>query len=251
MAGRKKHNRRRRRGSFAPLYKLLCLALIMGAVAAAMAVFFKAEKIEVSGNSRYTAQQVVDVCGVEQGDNLFFMNKYEVAGRISQALPYVESVSINRKLPESLCIRVTECVCDVALEQAGGVWLLCQTGKVVDFVEVKPEGSAVVTGVTLAEPAVGGSLAAAEGSEAALAELRALMDHLRATGMLADVQEIHLEREDCVSFRYLDRLNVEIPWESDLDYKLDFLAAVVAKLEDYETGTLKMMVDGEARLLNE
>ena len=251
MAGRKKHNRRRRRGSFAPLYKLLCLALIMGAVAAAMAVFFKAEKIEVSGNSRYTAQQVVDVCGVEQGDNLFFMNKYEVAGRISQALPYVESVSINRKLPESLCIRVTECVCDVALEQAGGVWLLCQTGKVVDFVEVKPEGSAVVTGVTLAEPAVGGSLAAAEGSEAALAELRALLDHLRAKGMLADVQEIHLEREDCVSFRYLDRLNVEIPWESDLDYKLDFLAAVVAKLEDYETGTLKMMVDGEARLLNE
>lgn len=251
MAGRKKHNRRRRRGSFAPLYKLLCLALIMGAVAAAMAVFFKAEKIEVSGNSRYTAQQVVDVCGVEQGDNLFFMNKYEVAGRISQALPYVESVSINRKLPESLCIRVTECVCDVALEQAGGVWLLCQTGKVVDFVEVKPEGSAVVTGVTLAEPAVGGSLAAAEGSEAALVELRALMDHLRAKGMLADVQEIHLEREDCVSFRYLDRLNVEIPWESDLDYKLDFLAAVVAKLEDYETGTLKMMVDGEARLLNE
>ena len=251
MAGRKKHNRRRRRGSFAPLYKLLCLALIMGAVAAAMAVFFKAEKIEVSGNSRYTAQQVVDVCGVEQGDNLFFMNKYEVAGRISQALPYVESVSINRKLPESLCIRVTECVCDVALEQAGGVWLLCQTGKVVDFVEVKPEGSAVVTGVTLAEPAVGGSLAAAEGSEAALTELRDLLDHLRAKGMLADVQEIHLEREDCVSFRYLDRLNVEIPWESDLDYKLDFLAAVVAKLEDYETGTLKMMVDGEARLLNE
>ena len=251
MAGRKKHNRRRRRGSFAPLYKLLCLALIMGAVAAAMAIFFKVEKIEVSGNSRYTSQQVVDVCGVEQGDNLFFMNKYEVAGRISQALPYVESVSINRKLPESLCIRVTECVCDVALEQAGGVWLLCQTGKVVDFVEVKPEGSAVVTGVTLAEPAVGGSLAAAEGSEAALTELRDLLDHLRAKGMLADVQEIHLEREDCVSFRYLDRLNVEIPWESDLDYKLDFLAAVVAKLEDYETGTLKMMVDGEARLLNE
>ena len=72
MAGRKKHNRRRRRGSFAPLYKVLCLVLIVGAIAAAMAVFFKAEKIEVSGNSRYTTRQVVDACGVEQGDNLFF-----------------------------------------------------------------------------------------------------------------------------------------------------------------------------------
>ena len=65
------------------------------------------------------------------------------------------------------------------------------------------------------------------------------------------MQEIRLDRSECIVLRYLDRLNVEIPWESDLDYKLDFLAAVVAKLEDYETGTLKMMVDGEARLLNE
>ena len=251
MAGRKKHNRRRRRGSFAPLYKMLCLVLIVGAIAAAMAVFFKAEKIEVSGNSRYTTRQVVDACGVEQGDNLFFMNKYEVAGRISEALPYVESVSINRKLPESLCIRVTECVCDVVVQQEDKIWLLCQTGKIVDCPEAAPESGAVVTGVTLSQPAVGGPLTAAEGSEKALAELRSLLDHLRAKGMLADVQEIHLEREDCVSFRYLDRLNVEIPWGSDLDYKLDFLAAVVAKLEDYETGTLKMMVDGEARLLNE
>ena len=42
---------------------------------------------------------------------------------------------------------------------------------------------------------------------------------------------------------------MEIPWDSDFDYKMEFLLAVVAKLEDYETGTLKMMTDGEARLL--
>ena len=43
---------------------------------------------------------------------------------------------------------------------------------------------------------------------------------------------------------------MEIPWNADLDYKLNFLAAVVTKLEDYETGTLKMMTDGEARLIS-
>ena len=49
MARRKKNNRRRRRGSFAALYRLLCLALIVGAVAAALALFFKVEHIVVTG----------------------------------------------------------------------------------------------------------------------------------------------------------------------------------------------------------
>ena len=250
MARRKRNTRRRRRGSFAGLYKLLCVVLIVGAITAAMAIFFKTEQVDVTGNTRYSSGEITAACGVEVGDNLFFMNKYDVAGRISEALPYVESVSIHRELPDKLHIHVNECVCGVALEQAGGIWLLCQTGKVVDFLPALPEGSAVVTGLVLDQPTVGQALAAAEGGEAALTQLRELMDQLRAKGMLADVQEIHLENAEYVSFRYLDRFDVEIPWNADLDYKLNFLVAVVAKLEDYETGTLKMMKDGEARLIS-
>ena len=69
--------------------------------------------------------------------------------------------------------------------------------------------------------------------------------------MLGDVQQIHLEDSACITFRYLDRLNVQIPWDADFDYKLRFLAKVVDKLEPYETGTLRMMADGEARLKSE
>lgn len=249
MARRNRNNRRRRRGSFAPLYKLLCVVLIVGAILTAMAVFFKTEQVTVSGNSRYTAGEIVAASEVETGDNLFFLNKYNVAGRISAALPYVESVAINRTLPDQLHVHVTECTCRVALEQEGAVWLLCQTGKIVDCRTELPEDHTVVTGLTLAQPAVGGTLSADAENEAALQQLREMLDQLRGKGMLADVQEIHLENEDYVSLRYLDRLDVEIPWNADLDYKFNFLVAVVAKLEDYETGTLKMMTDGEARLI--
>ena len=250
MARRKRNTRRRRRGSFAALYKLLCLVLIVGAMVAAMAVFFKTEQVVVTGNVRYTEEQIADACGVNRGDNLFFMNKYDVAGQITDALPYVETVSIHRELPSRLHIHVKECSCGVTLEQDGQVWMLCQIGKIVDAVPELPEIRTVVTGLTLEQPAIGQTMAAAEGSEQALEQLRQLLDHLRSKGMLADVQAIHLEHADYISFRYLDRFDVEIPWNADLDYKLNFLAAVVAKLEDYETGTLRMMADGEARLLS-
>lgn len=250
MARRKRHSRRRRQGSFAALYKLLCLALIIGAIVAAMALFFKAEDIAVTGNSRYTQQQIVEASGVELGDNLFFMNKYDVAGRINGALSYVESVSITRQLPNTLCIHITECTCAVALVQDGKAWVLCDTGKIVDAVDAgKAEDYALVTGLTLSEPRLGQPMAADEANEPARQQLLVILQQLRAKGMLGDVQEIHLEDESIITIRYLDRFNVEIPWGADFDYKLNLLAAVVAKLEDYETGTLKMTKDGEARLI--
>ena len=251
MAGRKRKNaRRRRRSGLAPLYRLVCPVLIVAAIAVALALFFKAENLSVSGNSRYSSAQVMEASEVEVGENLFFLNKYEVARRISAALPYVESVSIHRTLPDTLNIHISECVCGVALEQEGKVWVLCQTGKIVGCQTGKmPEGYTVVTGVTLAAPEMGTQMASAEGSEAALEQLKEILSQLRKKGMLGNVQSIDLTQSEKITLRYLDRLNVELPWNADLDYKFDFLAAVVAKLEDYETGTLKMMNDGEARLV--
>ena len=58
MARRRRYNRKRRRGSFAFLYKLLAFVLICGAIGLALAMFFKIEDIEISGSSRYTNQQI-------------------------------------------------------------------------------------------------------------------------------------------------------------------------------------------------
>ena len=250
MARRKKNNRRRRRGSFAPLYKLFCFALIVGAIVSALAVFFKVQHVAVSGNERYTALQVISASGVREDDNLFFMNKYDVAGKISEALPYVESVSIHRDLPDTLHVEVQECTCGVALEQDGKTWILCSSGKAVDVKEgAKGDGYALVTGVTLTNLQVGSVAAADEANEPLYRTLREMLQQLRSKGMLDGVQAIHLENSECITVRYLDRFDVELPWDADFEYKFNFLAAVVEKLEDYETGTLRMMTDGEARLI--
>ena len=249
MARRKRNNRRRRRGSFAALYRLLCLALIVGAIAAALALFFKVEHIVVTGNSRYSAEEVVTAGGVKRDDNLYLMNKYDVAGRICGALPYVESVSITRGLPDTLHIHVTECVCRAAIEQGGQTWILCSSGKITDAVGNSPEGHTRITGLALTEPQVGLMLETAEEDDYRRGRLLELLGCLREKNMLADMQEIRLDESECIVLRYLDRLDVEIPWDSDFNYKMDFLLAVVEKLEDYETGTLRMMTDGEARLL--
>ena len=87
---------------------------------AALAVFFKVDTIEVTGNSRYTAQEIADSGGIHVGDNLFLVNKFSAAEAITRSLPYISSVRISRKLPDTLCIQVEENGTLCAIEQSGG-----------------------------------------------------------------------------------------------------------------------------------
>ncbi len=251
MAGRKRRNRRRRKGRFAFLYRLVCVLLIVGAVGAALAVFFKADHIEITGNSRYTNEEIIAAGGIKQGDNLYMLNKYEIAGDLTSALPYIESVRIYRKLPDTLCLEVRECTEMVGIEQDGTMWLMCHTGKILEGVEPGAADCAAVTGLTLADPQSGAPATAVPENDLALRQLLQMLEQLEKKGMMQDVQAIHLEDPHVITMRYLDRFDVEFPWNSDFDYKLNFLSAVVGKLEDYERGTLKLTEDGEAHFIME
>ena len=241
MARRTRRKRRNNRGRFAVLYRLLTFVVICGAIVGALALFFKVEHIEVEGNTRYTQEEVVEASGLSTGDNLFLMDKYEVAGRIRSALNYVESVRITRSLPSTLHIVITESRFTVAVEQEGVLWLVSGTGKIVDTVTPGKGEYAMVTGLELQDPKIGQSIVSE--NENSCAVLLDLLQNLRSKNMLGDVQAIHLEDAALITMRYLDRFTVQIPWNADMDYKLNYLLAVVDRLEDNETGTINMMQD--------
>ena len=81
MARRRRYNHKRRRGSLSFLYKLLAFVLICTAISLALTLFFRIRSIEVSGNDRYTRQEIIDAAGVSEGDNMFLMNKYSASAR--------------------------------------------------------------------------------------------------------------------------------------------------------------------------
>ena len=79
MARKRYGSRRRRRGRFTFLYKLLSVLIICAAIVAALTLFFKVETIEVMGESRYSEATILEAAGVSVGDNLYLLNKYTVS----------------------------------------------------------------------------------------------------------------------------------------------------------------------------
>lgn len=247
---RKRRNNRRRKGNFSFLYKALSIILICGAIVAALALFFKINTVTVSGNSRYTQHEILTVSGINTGDNLFLLNKYDTARQIYQKLPYVTAVRINRELPDTLVIDVTECRSAAAVVQDGSAWLISDTGKIVDQVSTGTTDSyALVTGVTLVSPAIGAAAVTDEGGSHALAQLMALMGQLQSKDMMANVQEISLEDASRIRMRYAARFTVEFSWDADYSYKLNNLNAVIGQLQDNEKGTINLTQDGKASFI--
>lgn len=262
-----RHNRKRKRGRrrFGLLFKLLCGAALVAAATLGATVFFQVETIAVVGNSRYTAQEVIDASGVQIGDNLFQMNKNQISQQILQRLPYVGEVSPQRGLPSTLTIQVTEISAAAQVEVyqddsvqaepaaedgAGGEadssaqgdssqtegeelpaladqpWLISASGKLL---EAAPEGSGVlsVTGLTVLAPQAGTMLAVPQEQQSRLATLKELLSALEAAGELEQVSSIDLTHSTWVGMRYRENFDARLPLGEDMAHSLAILSAAV------------------------
>ena len=179
MAHRRR-NRRRRRGSLGPLLRVLSVLLTAVAVVAALTLFFKVDQVVVSGNSRYSAEEIIEVSGVEQGDNLILMDKYHIAEKLYTELPYITEVRINRKLPDVLMVEVVETQAVAAIKGGSSTWLMDSGGKLLEVVSASMAKKYItLEGLTAESPAISGKLKLGEESPISAQRLLELSAYMR------------------------------------------------------------------------
>ena len=129
--------------------RLLIMAAIVAAVIFGVAIFFKVNTVEVQGNTIYSAEEIRSASGIQKGDNLFTLNKEAAAGSIKASLPYVETVSIIRFLPDKIVIEVKESDATFAVTtDTNTTWLINSVGKALEQISDSSPDSALT-----AEPA--------------------------------------------------------------------------------------------------
>ena len=110
--------------------------LIMAAVVLSMVLFFRVRSVEVTGSAYYTADEIRAACGVAQGDNLLTLSRARIAGNIMAELPYVSTVQVTRRLPDTLELTVTEYDVTYAAQGADGAsYLITADGKITEKID--------------------------------------------------------------------------------------------------------------------
>lgn len=243
MARQRRHARpRRRRGRFSGLYKVLSILLVVSAVILACVVFFRINSVEVVGNVRYTAAEIIEASGIQMGDNLVGLPRSRVSASICAQLPYVESVSIRKALPDGVALSVTERVAAASVESAEGRWLMSAQGKLLE----KETGSVniiEITGLTAVGPYAGGMIQVAEEEQNTLRYVSELLVELEGRGLLSKCTAL-----DCssVTSMTLDMgiYQVKLPRGGDYSYYLSLMQSALdsGRLPEGVGGTLDLTI---------
>ena len=85
---------------------LSALSVIL--VIVVIAVFFKVKTVEVTGNVKYKAQDIIEASGIEKGDGILSAGGLQVENKLKKSFPAIEEVRIKKQIPSGIVIDVKE-----------------------------------------------------------------------------------------------------------------------------------------------
>ena len=248
VARQRRHSRpKKRRGRFRGLYKVLSILIVAAAVVIACVVFFRVNSIEVTGNVRYTAVEIIKASGIQMGDNLIALPRSRISAAIRAQLPYVENVALGKSLPDGVILKVTERVAAASVDSAEGRWLISAQGKLLET-DIGGIETIQITGLTAVGPYAGGMIQVAEGEESTLSYVKELLTVLESRGHLTECTAL-----DCSAATYLTLdlgiYRLKMPRGGDYDYCIRLTESALAsgKIPEGQGGMLDLtVVEGKA-----
>lgn len=246
----KKKNHRKRKVKRVMALCVFALAVICAGVALVLTVFFRIDtvQINVEGNRLYGDKEIIACCGVEDGDNLFMVSEKKINEALTLNMPYIKSVTVERKMPDTLIINVVSATASAAIPYGDGYVVIDPDGKVLDnnAPEV-PDGIPVVNGLKAVEPAEGQSVEiSGDGNRDDLLEItKAVYD-----SGLKNLTEINCIKKGCYELKYDGRITLKLGDMSNIFEKIDLAKSTIeSKAEDpgfaYFTGTFNLTIKGQ------
>lgn len=234
---------KRRSAAYAPIsFVIICAALVF-----AMSVFFRVSSIEVIGNEKYTADEIIMASGIEEGDNLFFINRFNAISRLFSRLPYVEEAAISRSLPNRLVIEVTESDAVAYLEAEDGLWSVDRSCKLLSRIDAEDAAELIkVVGLTPVAPEVGQTVAAGEGESPKVSFLSEILSQVVYLKLSGDIEQIDMSNVASPTFDYLGRFTVKLGNNEDVAYKFQVLISAVSQLKSGDSGYIDLSIDKRA-----
>lgn len=239
--------------------RLVTVAAVVLALLFGMTIFFKVniEKSTVSGTVKYTAWDVWEASGIQNGENLLTLNKERAYSKIKKALPYVDTIRIGIKLPDTVNIEIKELAVTYAVEaDDGSWWKIAYDGTVVEKTTAgEADAITKIIGVKITKPTVAEKCVAAEaavsetdpsaptkpvtvlGSER-LAVVLDILGKLEKNGVIGEMVSIDVSDMARLQMWYGTRYQINLGDSSQMEKKISYMKQAIDQRGPYQTGAL-------------
>lgn len=245
VRSRKKKRLKRKRAIRKAIFSFVLL-LVVGIIGLALAVtvFFKIDTIKAKGSKAYPQKIILQNCGVETGDSLLLSSEEQIAETLMSSLPFVGSVTIERKLPSTLIINITDTYTAAAISNKGNFILINEDGKVLDSdANILSEGIPVVKGVETESFKESETITfKTKENGDILIELLKAVTKAGVTGLT----EIDVTDTSDIFMIYNDRIKILVGSSLNLETKILRAAAAIEReneINQYEIGVLDLRTE--------
>ena len=117
----------------------LFLVLVFACIAFMHSSYFAITAVKVEGTKYLTVRQVLELCEIEKGANIFSLN-YKSLTKQLRTNCWVEDVEIKRRLPDKVIIRIKESRMSSDLERQFGLARIGHFPDDIDLIVMEPIG---------------------------------------------------------------------------------------------------------------
>lgn len=244
--GRAARRRKRSKKKYTLYYLLALVLLLCVGAALSLTVFFKTESIQVVGDTRYAKNELIAAAGIRLGENLFRVSKKDTSEKLIAGYPYIAQVRLQRVLPNSLLLHVSEARACAAVQTGQAYMLLDERARVLETdLPACPEGYFRVIGFP-AGLSPGDYLP--EQDRERFRVLLTLQESIAAND-LSKIKLADLSNAADIWLLYDGRVAIELGGQSDIDYKIRAAKSVIdISVTDKTVGTLDVSTRPAMRL---
>lgn len=211
----------------------LIFAILIG-VTLSLTVLFPIKQINVSGSDIYSEAELIKASKAE-GKNLFTVSKKQMEIDMQNALPFVDSIKISRKMPDILNIKVTDAAEFAAYNVNGKYFTVSEKGIALNEYLSLPENTFEIKaeGITCR---LGNSVKFKNGKTKETVDI--LIKELTGKGIKIDY--IDASNLSGIELGVMSRFKVILGSKNDLSNKIAHLASMIKNISPEKSGTVNL-----------
>ena len=223
-------------------YVLLGIILSAAGIYLCCRMFLTIATITVTGQSRYTDEDLISSSGLEIGSNLFDFDAEQVGKTILDGHIYLETVTVKRSLPTTVEIAVTPVLETGVVRGEMGFSVISTGGKVLETgIPYPPSELPIISGLQL-------NISRSDNEALAnimdkrletLSEINRALTENKITGITA----IDLSDSMNLTITYQNRVKINLGNREKINDKIRFSMNVLEEVDPSQEGVLNLSID--------
>jgi len=236
VARRRAERRRRirRKRIITTLLVLLIIGIITGAILC-FALLFPVESINATGSKIYTAEQIVKATEITEENNLLLVSEEKLFETVRKKLPYIDSLTIKKELPNSLKITVIDAKEYASFATKDGYFTVSKKGYLLNRYDEAPENTFVIKCKTK-NLVLGEFVQIEKKSDGEI--LKLIVENCEIKNI--PINYIDITNSLTLEAKVCDRFIVNFGTYANLDKKIAHLSGMISGIDKDKTGRINL-----------